>query len=205
MEEAVVILVAVLLRRLPSWACFLTTEEAVVIPLDVFYLVIWSLSWQFSLLFCGLKSVIVLLAVLLPVFLLAVLLPVFLLAVLLPVFLLAVLLPVFLLAVLLAGDYRRLISCLAVEAVTAPFGVSLSRGCYRLIYCCCLEAAIVPLSILLCEGVIVLFTVLSCDWLCFSLHVLSYEVLLGALNNIKRVSHSLFIGQISNSSDVLER
>ena len=31
------------------------------------------------------------------------------------------------------------------------------------------------------------------------------EVLLGTLNDIKRVSHTLFIHQISNSSDVLER
>ena len=177
MEEAVVILVAVLMRRLPSWACFLTTEEAVVILLAVFYLVIWNLSLQFSLLFCGLKSVIVLLAVLLLVFLLA---------------------------VLLAGDYRRLFSCLAVEAVTAPFGVSLSRGCNRLIYCCWRR---LPLSHFrfCCVKASLSYSPFCCDWLCFSLHVLSYEVLLGALNNIKRVSHSLFIDQISNSSDVLER
>ena len=107
----------------------------------------------------------------------------------------------FLLAVLLAGDYRRLISCLAVEAVTAPFGVLLSRGCNRLIYCFAAWRPTLSYFRFCCVEVLLSHSPFCCDWLCFSLHVLSlsYEVQLGGLDDTKRVSHSLFIVQIPNS------
>ena len=102
-----------------------------------------------------------------------------------------------------------------------PLSVLLRGGCDRLI--CCFAARRPSLSHCLfcclcgCRGTSCCFMRGSCHHgsivvllrlallLVTCALSLSYEVLFGTLNNIKRVSHTLFIDQISNSSDVLER